>query len=290
MTRAIDDSKKESYVLVKFTVNSTDYRFTNWGTSIDPAGDNWLSTPTLDVKWPKNTGTLEAKGAIINVNTEANATMSTLVELLLADGTPTAAVDVEIREVIKPVVIGDQATELIPFVGRVLRAVRNANGRNNQVRFEVQSVKARLDIPLGVPCNHHCAWQFMGKGCAVQGGTGVRGPQFGSNSVIVQGLSIDGKELTVNNDPGLTGTKSLRFGYIVKDNVRIGIQDWDPLDPTKIIMRQQAPASWIGVNITLVVGCNKTIEGCRDDHSNESNFGGLGYSLPAYNPMFEDGA
>ena len=290
MTRAIDDSKNESYVLVKFTVNEVDYRFTNWATSIDPAGENWLSTPTLDVKWPKNTGTLEAKGAIITVPSNANAMMSTLVELLLADGTPTAAVDVEIREVIKPVVIGDQATELVPFVGRVLRAVRNANGRNNQVRFEVQSVKARLNIPLGLPCNHHCVWQFMGKGCSVQGGAGQRGPQLASEQKVAQGLSISGKTLTLNVDPGLTGTKSFRFGYVLKHGVRIGIQDWDPLDPTKLILRQQAPASWIGVNLFLIPGCNKTVEGCRADWNNEDNFAGLGYSLPAYNPMFEDGA
>jgi len=290
MTRAIDDSKKESYVLVQFTVNGTNYKFTNWATSIDPAGENWLSTPTLDVKWPKNTGTLEAKGAIITVPSNANAMVSTLVELLMADGTPTAAVEVEIREVIRPVVLGDLATVLIPFVGRILRAVRNANGRANQVRFEIQSVKARLDIPLGLPCNHHCSWAFMGKGCSVQGGAGQRGPQLAVQQRLRTVGSMDGKELTVTADPLLTGTKSFRFGYVHRNGVRIGVQDWNPAEPMKLSLRQQAPASWVGQQVTMVPGCNKTLEGCRDDWNNEPNFLGLGYSLPAYNPMFENGA
>jgi hypothetical protein len=42
--------------------------------------------------------------------------------------------------------------------------------------------------------------------------------------------------------------------------------------------------------VTFVYGCDKTIESCRDQHSNEANFGGIGYALPAYNPHFEDGA
>jgi hypothetical protein len=289
MARAIDDSKKESYVLVQFTVDGTPYRFTNWGTSIDPSGENWISTPTIDVKWPKNAGTLEARGALILVPSDANATMSTLVELLLADGTPTSVVDVEIREVIKPIVIGDQATELIPFKGRVLRAVRNSNGRAKQVRFEVQSVKARLDIPLGLPCNHHCVWQFMGKGCSVQGGVSQRGPQQSANEQNQSVTLIDGKEITISS-PTVPGLKTFRFGYVSRLGIRVGIQDWDPLLPTKVILRQHPPAEWLGNAVLLVFGCDKTLTACQDEHANEPNFGGIGYAIPAYNPMFEDGA
>lgn len=290
MARALDDSKKESYTLVQFTINGTVYRYTNWATDIDPAGNNWISTPTLEVKWPKNTGTLQANGCIIRTLVDANATMQGMVDLILADGTPTPVVDVEIREVIKPVVIGDTATELVPFKGRVLRAVRNAGGRAKQVRFEVQNIKARLDIPLGLPCNHHCVWQFMGKGCSVQSGVSSRGPQKVTEQRVRTVSAINGKEVTVSSDPSLTGTKSFRFGYAERAGVRIGILDWDSGDPTKIILRQQPPASWSGQSVTFVPGCDKTIETCRSAWSNEANFGGIGYALPAYNPHFEDGA
>lgn len=289
MARAIDDSKKQSYVLFQFTINGTVYRFTNWGQTIDPAGDNWVSTPTMDVKWPVNTGTLAANAATIIVPADANSTVQTMVDLILSDGTPTAAVNVEIREVIRPVVIGDQATELVPFRGRVLRAVRNAGGRAKQVRFEVQSIKARLDIALGLPCNLHCIWQFMGKGCSVQGGINQRGPQLVSNRRIETVTAINGKEVTIT-DPAVTGNKTFRFGYAERLGVRIGIQDWDAGDPTKVILRQQPPAAWQGQSVTFVYGCDKTIEHCRDAHENEPNFGGIGYALPAYNPHFEDGA
>lgn len=290
MTRAIDDSKKVSYLLIEFLAHETYYRFTNWGTTLDPAGDNWRSMPSIDVKWPKNTGTLAPGGCIITGVADALPTFQTLVDLLLADGTPGPPVFVEIREVIKPTIAGDQATELVPFKGRVLRAVRNAGGRAKHVRFEVQSIKSRLDIPLGLPCNHHCPWSFMGRGCSVQGGSGARGPQLAVERKLVTIVGISGKQITLSADPNLTSPKSLRFGYVEKDGVRVGVQDWDPLDPTKIVLRQQPPASWLNAGATAVPGCDKTVETCRAAWSNEANFGGIGYVIPAYDPHFEDGA
>ncbi len=293
MTRAIDDSKKESYLLIQFTITATGdvSRFTNWATTIDPGGENWVSTPTIDVTWPNNTGTLSANGCIIKAFTEENATMLALVDLLLGDGAPTPAVEVEIREVIRPVTIGDTATVLIPFRGRLLRAVRNAGGKSKRVRFEVQSIKSRLDIPLGLPCNHHCPWQFMGRGCSVQGGGGQRGPQLIVERRVRSVLAINGKEITVDSDPSLTGSKSFQFGFVERNGVRIGVQDWDPLDPTKLVLRQQPPAEWATPSaVTLVPGCDKTLLACQDDWDNEENFGGIGFAIPAYNPHFEDGS
>lgn len=293
MTRALDDSKKQSYTLVEFSVpegSPTAYRFTNWATTIDPGGDDWTATPTIDVKWPKNTGTLQANGCVIQCVSDANSKMAALVELLLADGTPTPAVYVEIREVILPVVGGDQATTLVPFRGRILRAVRNANGRAKRVRFDVQSIKSRLDIPMGLPCNHHCVWAFTGTGCAVQGGIGQRGPQKSAEQRPVTVSSIDGKEITTMLDPSISSPKSFQFGYLERLGVRIGIQDWDPLNPKVFLLRQHPPASWLAQVATAIPGCDKTLSTCQDNWNNEANFGGIGYSILPYNPHFEDGA
>lgn len=290
MTRALDDSKKQSYLLIQFLANGTYYRFTNWGTTIDPNGANWISMPAIDVKWPKNTGTLTASGCIINGVADAHPTFETLVDLLLGDGTPTPKVDVEIREVIRAVEIGDQAIELVPFRGRILRAVRNANGRAKHVRFEVQSIKARLDISLGLPCNHHCPWQFMGRGCSVQGGPSARGPQLVSERRAATIVGINGKQITVAADPGLTGSKSFRFGYVERGGVRVAVQDWSSAAPTSLVLRQQPPSSWLNAAVTLVPGCSKTLTECSDVWNNEDNFGGIGYAIPAYDPHFEDGA
>lgn len=289
MTNAINDSKNESYLLVQFEIQGTYYRFTNWGTTIDPGGANWVSTPELEVKWPKNSGTLEANGCIINTVFEANATMDTLIELLLGSGAPVADINVEIREVIKPVEIGDEATELIPFKGQVIQAVRNAQGRAKRVRFEVQSIKARLQKPLGLPCNHHCPWTLFGRGCSVQGGASARGPQLISERRLRNVSSIDGVTITVDSDPSLTAPKSFRFGYVERNGVRIPVFDWDSSTPTEIILRQRPPDEWQGEQVILVPGCSKTIEACRDEWNNEDNFGGIGHAIPAYNPTFEEG-
>jgi hypothetical protein len=290
VTRALDNSKKEHYLLVQFTINNVPYRFTNWGTTLDPTGENWISMPSMEVKWPKNTGTLSPGGCMITVVTDANSTIESVVNNLLSDGTPTAPVDVEIREVIRPVVIGELATQLFPFKGQVLRAVRNAGGRSKRARFEVQNVKSRLDVPLGLPCNHHCVWRFMGRGCSVQGGAGSRGPQFISERRVRTISSINGKELTLSTDPAITGSKSFRYGYAQRNNIRISIQDWDSGDPTKIILRQQPPTSWSGQTVELVPGCDKTLSTCQSAWGNEDNFGGIGFAVPAYNPHYEDGA
>lgn len=290
MTRAIDESAKQSYVQVQFTVAGTTYRFTNWGVTLDPGGENWLSTPSLKVVWPKNAGTLESGQCTIEVAEDDNATMSALVQLLLGDGAPTAAVPIIIKEIISPVTAGSDGSEIQPFRGKLLNATRNAGGRSGRVRFDVQSIKALLDVPLGLPCNHHCPFNLFGRGCSVQGGGSARGPQLTSEAKLVDVASISGKVVTLDADPGLTGTKSLQFGYALRNGIRVGIQGWDSGDPTRVVMRQEPPGEWEGQQVQWVPGCAKTIEACRSDWSNEDNFGGIGYALPAYNPHFEDGA
>ena len=233
---------------------------------------------------------MTANACTIEGLSDANATFSALVELLLADGTPTPEVSVVVREVVRPVVAGDQATVLIPFSGRVMRAIRNVGGRAKRVRFSAESMKSRLDIPLGLPCNHHCPWSFMGRGCSVQGGGSARGPQLTTERRVTTIQAINGKTITVDTYGALSGSKSFQFGYIERNGVRIGVQDWDSGTPNELVLRQQPPATWLLQGITMVPGCDKTIETCRGAWANEDNFGGIGYAIPAYNPMFEDGA
>lgn len=289
MTRALDDSKKESILLVEFVVDTTTYRFTTWAADLNLLGATWISTPAMEVKWPPNTGTLEARGGKIEVSEDANLTVTSLVDLLLRDGTPTAPVTVEITEVIRPVVTGGTATELVPFRGRVLRAVRNAGGKSKRIRFEMQSIKSRLDVALGLPCMHHCPWRLFGKGCAVQGGAEERGPQRADEIRTRTISAISGRTITVSSDPNIASPKSLQFGHVQKDGISIEIFKWDSGDPTSMVLRQQPPSTWNGTSVTLVPGCDKSIEACRTQWDNEDNFGGIGYAIPNYNPHYEEG-
>lgn len=289
MARAIDQASKQSYSLVEFEIDGTPYRFTNWGSSIDPAGDNWLSIPAMEILWPNNTGTLDDQTGSIKVSETASATMQAMVLILLENGAPAPEVRVVIHEVIRSATGGIETTSLTPFIGYVRKAIRNDGGRSQMIRFELSTAKGSLEVALGLPCGHHCIWNLFGKGCSVQGGAGERGPQLAEekrDDLAI--LSINGKTVTIDSNPGIEINKTFRFGYLKKGSVQIGIQKWDSDTPTVFVLRQQPPTSWLNTFVTAVPGCDKTIEACREDWDNEANFGGIGYAIPAYNPSFED--
>lgn len=289
MARAIDQSTKQSYTLIQFTVNGTPYRFTNWGTSIDPAGENWLSVPSLEVKWPNNVGTLNDAAATVRAMEDSSATMQALVDLLLENGAPAPEVGVLIKEVITSTTGGVEATTLVPYQGYVHRAVRNAEGRSKMVKFECVTQKSLLEVNLGLPCGHHCIFALFGKGCSVQGGAGQRGPQRADEiREDLAIIAISGKTIQLDEDPNIDAPKSLQYGYVERDGVSIGIQNWDPLEPTVVLLRQEPPPSWLGNFVTVVPGCAKNADVCDDHWDNLENFGGIGYAIPAYNPAFED--
>lgn len=289
MARAIDQSTKQTYSLVEFLVNGTAYRFTNWGTTIDPSGDNWLSLPEMEVIWPNNVGTLDDQPGSIRVSESSSATMRAMIEILLENGAPAPIVEVTIREVIRSTTAGVETSTLTPFTGYVRKAKKNDQGRGGMVRFEISTEKGSLDVALGLPCGHHCIWALFGRGCSVQGGAGERGPQLAvEQRTNLAVLVINGKTITVDADPGIDANKSFQYGYVERNGVRIGVQKWTDDTPTVFVLRQQPPDSWLNTFITAVPGCKKTIESCRYEWDNEDNFGGIGYAIPAYNPSFED--
>jgi hypothetical protein len=165
---------------------------------------------------------------------------------------------------------------LIPFRGRVTRTFKNYQGRNDKILFEALPIKSRLNFPVSIPCNHHCAWTLFGTGCNLPA---IENP----GQVTV----IDGKEVTILGLAAQVG-KYYQRGYVTRDNNRIAIHNWDSTDPTKFYLARQPPSEWLLQPVGVVPGCDKTIETCRARWLNEANFGGFGYAIPAYHPVFED--
>lgn len=246
--------------------------------SEDWAGQ-FLSRPALDIDVPKNVGTFSEEVCTIKIPDDAFVDRFT-------DGLPTSPCSVTVEEVTLPIVIGESATKLTLFTGKVTSTIRNKDGRSGARLFKAKSWKAFFKMRMGMPCDHQCPFIFKGLGCesgTVAGG----GPSVGASQTRTV-LSIEGHKVTVS--VGLSPPRDNYYnkGYVTKDGINIDIREFDgAVDDAVLYLTRQPPTDWLGASIVVTPGCNKSVENCRD-WGNEGNFGGIGYGIPAYNPLFEN--
>ncbi len=277
MVKAYARPEKEGYVLVTFFYGEgqlTQARYTDWDQSVSGA----TSEPRMSLDIPDNGGTFDKKELRIILPTDAFTSRA-------GSGVPHSPIYVTVEEITQGLATGDQTTQKVLYRGRVTRTVQNFQGRNNKVGFFSLSIKSRLDISMGLPCNHHCAWTVFHGGCGVSEST------FDALGEID---SRDGTEITVTSTgvttPGGTDARYWKRGYLQKDGLRIAIRDYDgDTDVTKLYTARPVPLDWVGgtADIIFVPGCDKTVETCRARYNGEEFFMGMGYAIPAYQPNFE---
>jgi len=282
MTRALAKPEKESYLLVEFRHgenSATSERYTDF--QQDTVG--FTSTPLMEVELPDNTGTFDESETKIVLPIDAFTDR-------LSDGLPHSPTYVKIEERTQGFVSGDEASVLILFRGQVKRVVRNYQGRTNMVAIFAVPAKSRLNVPLGLQCNHHCERRLFSPGCTLLQSSFDQPGQI---------ASIDGKEVTIvasaaienPTAPGGTNDRFWERGYLEKDGLRIGIHVWTISDPKVFVLRKRPPSDWIlagAGSILFVPGCHGTIEDCRVVWDNEDHFLGLGYAMPDYSPNIEN--
>lgn len=267
---ALDLAVKEAITLVEFTYGlSSASRYTDYTDEIVFNGQTYLSQPAIEVKWPVNKGTFEEAPCKIALPNDAFA-------LAIASGIAFSPAYVVVRELTRDFIGPASSKVLIPFRGRVTRTFKNFQGRDDKILFEALAIKSRLNFPVSIPCNHHCAWTLFGRGCGLAG--------ISNTGTIT---AINGKEVTIAGLAPQAG-KYYQRGYVQRDGLRIPIHNWDTADPTKFYLSRFPPSTWLAALVGVVPGCDKTIETCRSRWANEANFGGIGYAIPAYHPVFED--
>lgn len=274
MVKASARPEKEGYLLVTFRHGDAAIelaKYTDWQQDIS----GHASTPTMALDIPANTGTFDRRELRVLLPLDTFTDRA-------SGGVPHSPIFLEVAEVTQGLFTGDQSTQRILFKGRVMRIIRNFQGKNNIVAFFALPAKSRLDIPMGLPCNHHCVWNLFGRGC------GLNIASFDERGQID---SVDGQEVVVTT-AAVTGKagRHWRRGYMEREGLRIPIRDWSDTDPTKFQMARRVPDDWVlagPISITFVPGCDKTIETCRAVFDNEENFGGAGYAIPPYQPNFE---
>ena len=275
MAKAYARPEKEGFVLVTFFYGEdldSQARYTDW----DQDFLGHTSEPRMKLAIPENEGTFDKRELRIVLPTEDDTFVTRA-----SSGVPHSPMFVVIEELTQGLFTGDQSSQKVLYTGRVTRTIKNYQGQNNQAAFFSLPIKSRLDIAMGLPCNHHCAWTLFKGGCGV---TPV--------SVTAAIDSTDGTEITVTasgvTTPGASDARYWKRGYIEYDGLRIAIRDYDgATDTSKLFTARPVPSDWVGPSLTFVPGCDKTIETCRARWNGEEFFMGLGYAIPAYQPNFE---
>ena len=196
----------------------------------------------------------------------------------ISNGEPFPETLVRVWEVTRSLISGAEEVFKI-FDGKLGKAVRNYRGREGLVGLECVSVKGQLATPMGIQINAQCPWVLGSEACGVD---------LPPKHDACTPLTIGNREITVfwNTGPVLEQEYYFR-GYLKYNDLRIPIRSWDFQDVTRIGTSTTVPVSWLGKLVTVVPGCDKTIETCRARWDNEARFGGSGFKMPAYKPNFE---
>lgn len=248
-------------------------------TDLDQPYLSYTSVPELELSIPENTGTFDRKELRLTLPLDDFTSRA-------CSGVPHAPMFLRVKELNRKVISGDANVPKIVYNGRVVKTIKNFQNKGNRATFLCLPQKSRLQIPLGVPCNHQCAWTLFGGGC---------GALLSEHSITTSIDSTDGTEVTISDAAVAAQATDDRYwkrGYMTKvgSGLRIAIRDYDgSVDDTLFYTVRPVPSDWVGGtdDILLVAGCDKTIEVCRDRFDQEETFLGLGFAIPAYHPNFE---
>lgn len=283
MSEAIDLSTKETYQLVDFVHAGGAAYYTDWTSDVPFGANLYISTPDMEVKLPVNDGMFgenECRVAVPLVT--GNSANDTFADRI-SNGQPHAKTDCTVREVLRPTTPGPSQNVNTLFVGAVHISASNHRGRQDKVMIRCLPIKARVaTVSMGIPCYHLCGNNLGDASCKV-----VLSGAKAAPAVID---SIDGREVTIDTNATIEAQADRFYhrGFIKFENLFIGIQDWRSATPLVFNLVRQPPAHWTGATVTVVAGCDKSIETCRARYGNEGNFLGLGYAMPSYHPNFED--
>lgn len=274
---AIDQSNKRSFTLFKFTFGDpaapTIKRFVNVAANVTGTDGVFLAKSDIAVSFDAFSGVFDEKPIKIDLDKSTDSFFDDI-----SNGEPHSPVFVEIWELIESVDGSDEELKL--FTGRLTKVTDQHRGKQNQIRLECRSWKQKIDIPMGVIATHQCAWIFTGEGCEVVART------FAGTVLSIVGFQVTLTAAPATGSPPTTFfEREFQRGYMKRDGLRITIRDWK--DGPVFQMTKPPPLEWVGNAVTLVAGCDKTIETCRTIHDNEERFNGVGFAMLPYNPNYE---
>jgi len=275
MSGIIDAAYKQSYHKVRFTSMDrtlvspywTYDEYTDWTTDLSGTStDGFKTTPTMEVKSMPNNGLIEDQEMRILLPEDTFT-------LRVAGSEPITRIKMDIWERFQDPEGASDATDLHIFSGYVVSTTLHPLGKRGVVRIAAKSPKNLLDVKLGMMATPECLWTLGEGKCGA-----VAAPMSGFNVGSVAG------KLLIVNSIGVYSDYYFHRGYILRNELRIGIREWRSSAPTEFHMTDVPPQDWVGAGVFVMPGCDKTLATCRSRWSSESTFMGFGYGIPAYQP------
>lgn len=299
---------KDSFCLVDFfwgpTLTEFHLGITDSSAALFRDGKTYLPEPSMEIDLPSTTGGLDDKDARIQIPiTSAQAAIADYTSSI-ATGRAWPPTEVVIREIQMSPSDGTQERLLHHFAGTLEKSIVNPEGLPEVLRIECVWEKSRLERKrLGMIATEDCANIYGQEGCRKQislypaGSSSdasqwhyVRLFSFGGTQIRLEPESQDPAEFIAIGGPSSLGIDKWSGGYLHVDGLRLLIREFRPFTFAFFLSRKP-PADWdYAVSnkvLELHPGCKRTPADCAV-RQNTANFNGIGWGMPAYNPIAEE--
>lgn len=260
------DSASYTVALVKIVANEDELLLTDHYTELTIDADIYLSCPSMAFDLPEQVGDFsDTEGNIKSLRD----TFPTIAKI--AGGYPYNSVKITVSEATLNTSFVPTDTRVL-FDGMLYTSKRGLS--SGYVDFVIKNWKYYTNITGGTVCTENCAVKSFGdKICKAL--------------VLNDDVQItDISENIVTVDTAPSGVNFLyNKGYLSYEGINIKVLYWESGD--QIQTKIPVPDSWLGQTVKIYAGCDRSIQTCRDIHSNEANFYGLGISMVDYNPLTE---
>lgn len=246
---------------------------TDWETDFNIGPLLVNAVPEMEITVPVNDGGLEEKPLELVVPVDSQQLFTDL-----GTGEAHSRVSIFMVEQIFDATGAVAGVETVgTYRGTLAAVVKNYQNRKGRLLLQFESIKSRFQAAMGLPANPQCPWTLGDQNC-----------QATVTSEAGTITAIDKNRATITGLVTLPpADRYWQRGYVQVDGLRLGIRIWDPASPTIFELTSKVPARWLAQICIVTPGCDKTIETCRGRWSNEINFGGFGYGIPPYQPVYE---
>jgi hypothetical protein len=265
---------KTAYLELDLITPTATHLFTNWSGDL---GGGRISIPGMRVRIPTFTGTLEEQPLRVTLKRG----VSTFLDALCT-GVAAPAIRAQARLIFVGAGPGALPLETY-YMGeyRLAKGIRNPDKEQGLIALEFLSAKARLNVPLGFPCQPQYPWTLGDKSCLA---TVV---EETDEIVAIDRLRVTINGVTLTTD----GSVQWQRGVVSFEGLSIGIRSWGGYDgspvPLEFELVRFPPASWLNEIVTFRSGCRKTPTDCADFYNNIERFGGSGIKIPSHHPVLE---
>jgi len=228
--------------------------------------------PEFQAKYPDRSGGFEEKAFEMDIAIKDSVLLARMV-----NGYPFAPVSIDAYEYLFNDVTGAIPKVKHLYKGRISAATNNVNELRDVIRLAASNDKDNLNFPLGISANVQCSWVLGDNNC-----------QAVVTPLVSEVASVSGTVMTLTSAPDPTVYPSGLFnkGFVERSGIRILIKEW--ISGEHVFLAKPVPPEWVGEDVTLNSGCDRSLNTCIGIYDNQIRFGALGFLMSAHNPIYEE--